>query len=317
MDVVLSGLLLSLISISYEVQYSLMNHRIFELSIDHWQPHIESELAQAATAALESGKVVYLPRLNFSLDSAQQSLLTMPVVPSGAKNISYNPKNQSISGLDGDISTVSLLKTLMQRYHHLSTQLMNTLSPQYRAADCGGRTSFRPVEIKGRKPVSYRKDDTRLHVDAFPSTPVNKSRILRVFTNINPYGENRLWRLGEPFAEVIHQFLPRARKMLPLEAEILYCVKATRQKRSHYDHYMLQIHNTMKHDVEYQRQCAAVPMEFPPGSTWIVYTDLVSHAALAGRFVLEQTYYPAVDNMLNPALSPQRQMHASVHYRGK
>jgi len=290
--------------------FELVDDRFYTGSVDHWEPQITPEVAQAVTHALEMGKVVYLPRLNFHLESVQQSLLTMPLHPLGAKNISYNPKNQRIGGIDSATIAAALVKSVMQRYHQFSMKLLNALCPQYQAEQCSGRTSFRPIEIKGRKPVSYRKDDSRLHVDAFPSTPVNNLRILRVFTNINPDGENRCWRLGEPFSEVMRQFLPRARRLLPLEAEILYRLKATRQRRSHYDHYMLQIHNAMKADVEYQRSCPAVSMEFPPGSTWIVYTDLVSHAALAGRFVLEQTYYPAVENMLNPALSPQRQIQA-------
>jgi 3-deoxy-D-manno-oct-2-ulosonic acid (Kdo) hydroxylase len=120
----------------------------------------------------------------------------------------------------------------------------------------------------------------------------------------------------EPFSEVIRQFLPRARKMLPFESSLLYRFKATRQKRSSYDHYMLQIHNMMKYDTHYQNQCPAISMEFTPGSSWIVYTDLVSHAALAGRFVLEQTYYPKVENMLDPALSPQFQIE-KMQMRGR
>ena len=291
--------------------FEFKNDHLLVGSIDQWNPQLTSESAQIVISALESGKVIFLPRLNFSLEPAMQELITTPIIPRGAKNISYNPKNQSVSGVDNHFSGWDLLKTMMQRYHQSSTLLLNALCPQYEAQHCTGRTSFRPVEIEGRKPPSYRKDDTRLHVDAFPSTPVNNTRILRVFTNINPYGKNRSWRLGEPFAEVARQFLPRARRMLPFEAEILYRLKATRQKRSHYDHYMLQIHNTMKFDKAYQKRCHAFPVDFPPGSTWIVYTDLVSHAAMAGCFALEQTYYPKVENMLNPVLSPQNQLQAT------
>ncbi len=291
-----------------------MNERLFVVSVDHWKSQINSEFAQTITTALEMGKVIYFPRLKFDLTPNEQILLAMSLQPKGAKNISYNHKNQQLGGVPEKSAVADLIKPMMQRYHSWSSQLLEACCPQYQADQCSGRTSFRPVEIKGRKPESYRKDDTRLHVDAFPSTPVNNLRILRIFTNINPYGENRFWRLGEPFAEVINQFLPKTRNMLPFETEILHYLKATRQKRTHYDHYMLQIHNAMKKDLDYQRRVAAIPVEFPPGATWMVYTDLVSHAALAGRLVLEQTYYPALENMLNPELSPQRQMQASPHY---
>ncbi len=282
-----------------------MKEGLYELDLDSWEPQISQEKSLEITKALESGKVIYLPKLIFPLDAAQQSLLNISIHPQGAKNISYDPKNQRLGGIKKDTMIASLIMPMMQRYYQHSTQLLQWLCPNYQSAKYCGRTSFRPVEIRGRKPDSYRKDDTRLHVDAFPSTPVNEFRILRVFTNINPHGESRLWNLGEPFSEVVRQFLPKVRRRLPFEAEILYVLKATRTKRSYYDHCMLQIHNKMKADMNYQHQCRFSSVSFPPGSTWIVYTDLVSHAALAGRFALEQTYYLPVENMLNPALSPQ------------
>ena len=49
------------------------------------------------------------------------------------------------------------------------------------------RTSFRPGAIETRA-LSPRKDDKRLHVDAFPSSPVQGRRIFRVFTNAHPAG---------------------------------------------------------------------------------------------------------------------------------
>lgn len=286
------------------------NDRLYVAHTTEWNPLITAEQSQQIMAALEAGKVIYLPKLNFSLEPAEQELLSIPFNLKRSKNISFNPKNQQLGGIDARkmVAAIFPLTSMLQRYHQYSAQLLAAFCPQYQATHCSGRTSFRPVEIKGRKPSSYRKDDTRLHVDAFPSTPVNQYRILRVFTNINPFGESHAWRLGEPFTHVVQQFLPKVRRMLPFEAELLYQLKVTRKKRTEYDHCMLQIHNRMKADLDYQRRANAVAMDFPPGSTWIVYTDLVSHAALAGRFLLKQTYYPAVEKMLHPLLSPQRQI---------
>ena len=55
------------------------------------------------------------------------------------------------------------------------------------------RTSYRPQPAVGRD-VSWRKDDSRLHVDAFPSRPNRGERILRVFSNVNPDRGPRLAR---------------------------------------------------------------------------------------------------------------------------
>jgi hypothetical protein len=41
-----------------------------------------------------------------------------------------------------------------------------------------------------------------MHVDNFPSTPTRGKRILRVFTNVNPSGRARVWRMGEPFEQM-------------------------------------------------------------------------------------------------------------------
>ena len=86
--------------------------------------------------------------------------------------------------------------------------------PRYASRLTRGRTSFRPVEIAGRA-SSWRKDDTRLHVDAFPATPVHGRRILRVFANVNPYGKPRSWRVGDGFGAVADYFAPKLRLPLP------------------------------------------------------------------------------------------------------
>ena len=46
--------------------------------------------------------------------------------------------------------------------------------------------------------------------------------------------------------------------------------------------------------------------EFTPGSTWLVYTDQVSHAAMAGQYAFEQTFYLPVSGMADPSKSPLR-----------
>jgi hypothetical protein len=52
---------------------------------------------------------------------------------------------------------------------------------------------------------------------------------------------------------------------------------------------MVQLHNTMKEDAEFQRTCPKEEFSFPPGSSWMVFTETVPHAVLAGQFALEQT----------------------------
>src|SRR5262249_30381234 len=144
------------------------------------------------------------------------------------------------------------------------------------------------------------------HIDSFPATPVNGRRILRVFSNINPYHEPRVWHLGEPFQQVLTRFAADIPNYNCVHAKLLHLIKATKTLRSAYDHYQLTLHDKMKLCDDYQRTVNKQRIDFPAHSTWIVYTDQVSHAALSGQFLLEQTFYLPVSAMANPALSPLR-----------
>jgi len=195
------------------------------------------------------------------------------------------------------------MKRMLSRYQAFTQALLHSLIPHYQSTLIQGRTSYRPIEIEGRI-TSQLKDDTKLHVDAFSATPTQGNRILRVFTNINPHGQSRHWHLGEPFEEVVKQFSGFLTKPIFGSRRILSLLNMTKSYRSLYDHYMLQLHDRMKLDLVYQETVQKQVFHFPPGSSWIVMTDKVSHAALSGQYVLEQTFYLPVDGMHNPALSP-------------
>jgi hypothetical protein len=182
---------------------------------------------------------------------------------------------------------------------------VTNLFPRYAGHLIKGRTSFRPVEISGRE-TSPRKDDTRLHVDAFPSSPAGARRILRVFTNVNPGAQGRHWRLGDKFENVAQRFSPSVSKPLPGSAWLMKTAGITKGARTQYDHLMLNIHDTMKSHDDYQRDVVQNEFHFPPGSTWIVFTDQVSHAAMGGQHLFEQTFYLPVAAMMDERKSPLR-----------
>ena len=69
----------------------------------------------------------------------------------------------------------------MEDFAAATTRLVCDLFPSYAANLERARTSYRPVEIAGRQ-YSRLKDDTLLHIDAFPSTPTRGRRILRLFS---------------------------------------------------------------------------------------------------------------------------------------
>lgn len=271
--------------------------------IVNWEPTLNEATQQDLTIGLEQGHVIYLPKLTFMLNPEETIILTNHGLAPRKKNISFNPQLKKLSGTIHEANLYQLLKTLMQRYANTTQQLVKNLLPTYHQHIQLGRTSYRPIGIIGRQ-SSPKKDDTRLHVDAFPSMPLQGRRILRVFSNINPHNEPRIWRIGEPFEQVAQNFLKNLRRPLPYFSQLMCWLGLTKQKRSVYDHYMLQIHNAMKLDNAYQKRVQPLTFEFGAGSSWIVFTDQVSHAAVSGQYCFEQTFYLPVAALYDKNYSP-------------
>jgi hypothetical protein len=167
----------------------------------------------------------------------------------------------------------------------------------------GAPASLRLQQVEGRT-TSWRKDDSRLHIDAFPSRPNRGERILRVFRNINPDAKPRVWRVGEPFADVAQRFRKQVPPYRRWQAATLHRLGVTKSLRSPYDHIMMHLHDLMKADLDYQRNCPQQTVPFAPGSTWVCFSDQTSHAVMSGQFMLEQTLHPAVSVMQAPAKAP-------------
>lgn len=69
---------------------------------------------------------------------------------------------------------------------------------------------------------------------------------------------------------------------------------------------MLKLHDTMKFDTASKRDCPKQTVDFQPGTTWMVFTDQVVHAALSGQHALEQTSTLDIEGMVNYETSPLR-----------
>jgi hypothetical protein len=277
---------------------------VVTLSIAIWDQCVTAAEQELAVDALERGNVLFFPRLSFSMEDGDSQLLS-PTVAGDGKNVSLDPATGSLRGSSVNDADLQRLKNMMKRFATSSRSLIHNLLPYYEIGLEQARTSFRPVEIAGRR-TSWRKDDTRLHVDSFPSSPTQGRRILRVFTNVNPQGESRHWRLGEAFEHVARRYLPSLPGPLWGSGRVLNLLGITKRRRTAYDHYMLQLHDRMKEDLEYQSQVAQRTYAFQAGSTWMVFSDVVSHAATSGQYALEQTYHLPVSSMRDPSRAPLR-----------
>jgi len=225
-----------------------------------------------------------------------------------SKNVSWDPATGAVRGLKSSHAAsdaeIASLGAMMARFAQFGEDLLSSLLGEYAKRLATARTSFRPVEIEGRKSRTVGSNDTLLHVDSFSSRPMANQRILRIFTNVNPGDRARVWNVGEPFENVAERFAPQLRAPLPGQRAAWRLFGITKSYRTLYDHYMLRMHAKMKADAEYQRSAPQTRFEFPPGSTWICFTDQVSHAVLSGQHLLEQTYYLPVEGMSRADRSP-------------
>lgn len=274
------------------------------LDVVDWHTAPDALLRSRAVKTLESGNVVVLPQLSFLLSEDERTYLRPDAVKDGTKTIKFEPRTGRVWGTVEEAGA-AVLRGMLKRYSEQAHALVLALFPGYTDALKLGATSFRPVEAQGRD-QSKRHDDTLLHVDAFPSRPSAGQRILRVFTNIHPGAKPRVWRVGEPFEAVARRFLPRIGAPLPGSARLMNLVGLTKALRTPADHYMLKLHDTMKLDEVYQRDCPKQTVEFLPGTTWMVFTDQVSHAAISGQHALEQTFTLDLHGMSDPETSPLR-----------
>lgn len=260
---------------------------------------------EAAIYDLERGKVLYFPSMDFPLTAQEQSFCNPQIVDPRRKNVSYDLRKDQLGGTVCTGKDLEGLRLFLRRYAESAEKFVKVLFPHYRENLIVAKTSFRPVEIEGRI-SSVCKDDKRLHIDAFPSNPIKGLRLLRFFTNVNPEGKARLWRVGEPFEEVVRKFAPQVAPPFPGSAALLKFLKITKDKRTVYDHYMLGMHNKMKEDETYQTSVQWEERAFPSKTSWMVYTDQVSHAALTGQHLLEQTFYLPYTSMEEESTAPIR-----------
>jgi len=273
-----------------------------EFSLSSWDGPFAAADCARALDALEDGRVLFFPRLAFTLKPEEREFLDGKLTDGKAKNISLDHRSGKIQGTSAKGEKAVRLAAMIERFGAGATRLVENLLPRYRGLE-RARTSYRPVEVEDR-PYSVIQDDRLLHIDSFPSRPMQKGRrILRLFTNVAPRGSRR-WEVGEPFEAFARNFLDKTGSHLPGKSRLFAALGVTRGLRSPYDEWMLSLHDAAKRDRHYQTTSPHAVLEFPPGSTWLVYTDQVLHAALKGEFALEQTFHLDLEKMETPAKAP-------------
>lgn len=273
---------------------------ILTLDLAGFAPAVPASVQEAAVRVIEGGGVVVLPHARVDLSARERRFLSPEWSDGRAKNVSLD--GERLKGAQGSEGDLAELAALVRRFAGDAAGLVSRLFPRYAPYVKRARTSFRPAPAVGRD-VSWRKDDSRLHIDAFPSRPNQGERILRVFSNLNP-SQPRVWRVGEPFEAMARHFLPGIKAPLPGSGALLAALHVTKGVRSDYDHLMLNLHDSAKADLRYQRECEQRTVAFAPGTTWLCFSDQVMHAAVSGQYMLEQTIHLPLSALYDPGRAP-------------
>ncbi len=263
---------------------------------------------------LERGQVIYFPESPIDFPQAERSFL-LTLQQTGAryhKNIAYRPEDSRVTGFaGGGPGAEDRLRNILGAYSDRVTRFLTGLLSPYAHGMRRELASFRPLEERGRQIRLHARNDL-LHVDAFPTRPTNGDRILRFFTNINPT-EPRVWLTTETFEGLAGRLARPAGLDTCAAAQSAGAARLKRwgralglpiRIRSPYDQFMLRFHHFLKEYEEFQRDCPKNRIEFPPGSSWIVYTDMACHAVLSGQFALEQTFIVSRRVLVSPEHSP-------------
>ena len=276
---------------------------VLALDAAAWDGQATREASERAQLAVEQGHVLHFTRLPFTLGDAERAMLDPRIADPQRKNISLETDGRPLRGVVGGAPNEAAVTGLIARFQQHAATLVDALCPSYRGRMRVAPASLRVHVVEGRA-SSWRKDDSRLHVDAFPSRPLGGERILRVFMNVNPHGVPRVWRVGERFEDVARRFLPTVPPFRPWAASLLHALHVTKQRRARYDHVMLHLHDAMKADLAYQRDCPQQTVPFAPGSVWVCFSDQTSHAVMSGQHMLEQTFFLPVAAMRHAEHAP-------------
>jgi 3-deoxy-D-manno-oct-2-ulosonic acid (Kdo) hydroxylase len=278
-------------------------------------PDPVEQRSRAYCEMLERGRILFFRQPPFRLPASDRDfLLTQEWADLRMhKNVSYRPGEDVLRGISGDAAKTQRIHQIFREYSGQVVEFARNFLGPYAKRWTLDFASFRPIEEERRGLPLHKRNDL-LHVDAFPSRPTRGGRILRIFTNLNPE-KPRVWNTMENFEALAYAHAERAglRKIAEDDGWVGRTVQDWGAKlgfggfeRTPYDMFMLRFHDYLKENHEFQSKCAKVRMEFPPGATWLVFTDGVAHAVLSGRFAIEQTFLIPPTALVAPQFAPYK-----------
>lgn len=278
-------------------------------------PRQHRERAHGYCDLLERGQILFFREPPFVLPADDREFLLAQQWAEMRlhKNISYRPGQDLLKGVQGNREAVAKVHGIMRRYSSSVVGFLKEFLAPYAEKWILDFASFRPFEEERRGLPLHKRNDL-LHVDAFPSRPTRGGRILRVFTNLNPT-TNRVWNTCDDFGAIARAHAENAGLSRIAEQDgflqrtvqsVGHAMGIRGMGRTPYDMFMLRFHDYLKENVEFQERAPKSRLDFPPLSTWLVYTDGVAHAAMSGRFALEQTLLIPAEALVSVDYAPFR-----------
>lgn len=272
----------------------------------------ESTLAAGAPAErLERGNILRWPVCPFDLPSEPDRLLLFQQRVGGAhKNISFDPHTGMAAGFRRrSTEETERLHQILAGFSRSASQWLADTLPQYAAQWKLDRASFRPDEEAVRR-LRWKARNDLLHIDAFPTRPTHGWRILRLFVNLNPT-DPRVWVTSDNLATLLQRYgrevgLPACSSSgwVHRWRQELASWLQSGGRRSHYDAFMLRLHDFLKGNDNFQERCVKRYWSFPAGSAWLLFTDGLSYADLRGQYALEHSYFIAPESLALPDQAP-------------
>jgi len=263
---------------------------------------------------LERAQIVYFPQSPVPVPSGEElkflrEELARHVV---RKNISYYYNDDRLTGLDVEAEISQRARGVLRGYGANVQEFLARTMPNFFRACRTGTTSFRPFEEKGRALKPHASNEL-VHVDAGAYGATHGDRVLRFFTNVHPE-KDRVWISKGNFAELYQRYARAAgvEPKSPSDVEDSSWDKAytwavgTAARRltmlkvidsSRYDRLMRKFHNFMKDTPAFQQDATGHrQFAFKPFSSWMVLTDVVSHACISGQYAFADTFIVPLAN---------------------
>jgi hypothetical protein len=277
-------------------------------------------------AALEGSEVVFFPSCPFPLPSEDDLKFLREELPlqSKVKNVSYHPESDTVPRFEAPEAVQARVKQILKDHERAVSNYLRDTIPHLARGWTVGTCSFRPLQEKGRD-LKPRSSNELVHIDAGAYGATCGNRILRFFVNVNP-DVDRVWgtkgSFGSLFKEhqAFNEVARASKQKINIRKGLLdHCYsglvaalsKAYPLARvvdsSPYDRAMRRIHNYMKESEQFRADNSSYQeIRFPPLSSWMVFTDGVSHAVVSGQHTLVTTMIVPLANCQQPELSPFR-----------